>query len=124
MKVNPVELGNRHAWTLTLPALENVDKLVALGIWIYVTYKCFNHQRAHGSPLKDEDLHRALNQWMKEAAKNTSGVNNFLKKLWPKGSHENGKPYPHEKKRRRKANQGYAEPHEIHVAKRRRGSRQ
>ena len=102
LKIDPVELGNRHAWTLTLPALENVDKLVALGIWIYVTYRCFNHQRAHGSPLKDEDLHRALNQWMKEAAKNTPGVAKFLKRRWPKDSRENGEPYP-DGKRRRKA---------------------
>ena len=80
--IDPVELGNRHAWTLTLPTLDDDDKLMATGIWIYVTYRCFNHQRTHGSSLQDDDLNRALNQWMKEAAKNTPLVGKFLKQRW------------------------------------------
>ena len=117
LNIDPTELGNRHAWTLTLPALESNDKLVALGIWVYVTYRCLNHQREHGSPLQHEDLNRALNQWMKEAAKNTPGVATFLKQRWPKTKPEEEALLTLRKRRRSQVHQSNCQYRENKRAK-------
>ena len=102
--IDPVELGSRHAWTSILSALDDDDKLMAVGMWIYVTYRCFNHQRTHASSWQHEDMDRALNQWMKDAPKNTPLVGRFLKQLWPNDNpgRDDASFCPRAKKRRRK----------------------
>ena len=81
---NSIMLGDRHMWTLTHPKLKDDDELLQkLGIWIYVAYRCSNHQRNATNPIRTKkEVWRAMDQWGFEAIRNTPKLKKTWKGCW------------------------------------------
>ena len=78
LRVNLRKHGNLQAWTLTSHDYGNDDSLMKIGIWVYVTYRCYNYLRTASQKLEGEQLQRALTQWLKEAARDTPRIQKLL----------------------------------------------
>ena len=77
------DIWNKHAWTLTDPYITgNKSRLQTVGVMIYVTQRCFDFQRYHDAALKDEHLSRALDQWAKEAIRDTPPLEKWWRGRW------------------------------------------